>query len=1029
MRFGLITLISFALTNSWAADVTSRPAFAYSKLIGGSGSDIGMAVATDSAGNVYVAGTTTSLDFPLVNAFQRRIGGVPVRATADGGKNWTMPGLPDPVYTVAGSSKAPATVYAGTTNALYKSVDSGKTWAIQPAFGSASVNALWVDSEAPSIVHAATNRGMLKSDDEGATWKAPPSGAGNVLALAAHPSKPARLFAAMDIGTRPARASLYRTTDSGATWTILPNSPYGPITLATDASNPDVLYAGVATSGFVSGSATALYKSLDGGDTWTKVSQPRLAISTFAIASGTGYVLAATLDGVLRSVDGGATWTATALTSSAGAVAVDPTRGQAAYASTATGVFASADGGATWVSILRVRQLVETIAVAPTSPPTLYIGGATGRNVFVTKWSGDGKELVYATYLGGSYYDYATGIAVDRQGNAYVTGYTYSTDFPVTAGASQARNAGNFNAFLSKIGPNGDTLLYSTYLGGSTADAAFAIALDSAANVYLTGYAGSPDFPVTPGAPQTRLQQGCPAVPGVSPLYSSGDAFVAKLSTGGEGLRYASFLGGTCADEGIGIAVDSQGNAYVAGATTSADFPVTKGALQQAFRGGSTTGFLVRISSQGTTLDYATYLGGGSGDSALAVAVDAKGAAYVTGSTWGFDQPVYVTFASAGSNPSLNYPQVGFSAPIPGAAFVAKIDPTGAIRQYLKYLGGTGGAGTGISLDPSGNAWVTGIAYSDISAELFPTVHPFQAKYGTAFVSQLAPDGSTLLFSSYVEAARQAALDSSGNVFLVSYTYSNPAKPASPTALLVRIDGAVSTAVTLEEPLRIVKGSSFFVDRGVAPGEIVTMTGNGLGPAEEVGARSEPGGKIATSLAGTTVTFDGVAAPLLSVQARKIVCIVPFSLRYPGFTTVQAQAGGSASNSIKLPVWSNSIEILAAINENGSINSSEHRAAPGSIVTFYGAGFGQTVPGSDDGQINGTAVPKFTAGTIGATVADQRAQVLYAGPAPGQVAGIVQVNVRISQVPAGSYTAVLAWDPVSAADYYGNGVTLWVGQQ
>jgi photosystem II stability/assembly factor-like uncharacterized protein len=171
---------------------------------------------------------------------------------------------------------------------MYKSLDSGETWAVLPAAGSAPVNALWVDSETPSRVHAATNRGMLKSEDSGATWGTASSGVGNVLALAAHPSRPGRLFAAMDIGDYPSRPSLYRTTDSGATWTLLANSPFGPFALTCDASNPDVLYAGVSSAGFTSGSATSLYRSTDAGETWTKMAQVRLAIDTFAIASAPG---------------------------------------------------------------------------------------------------------------------------------------------------------------------------------------------------------------------------------------------------------------------------------------------------------------------------------------------------------------------------------------------------------------------------------------------------------------------------------------------------------------------------------------------------------------------------------------------------------------------------------------------------------------------------------------------------------------------------------------------------------------------
>jgi photosystem II stability/assembly factor-like uncharacterized protein len=163
-----------------------------------------------------------------------------------------------------------------------------------------------------------------------------------------------------------------------------------------------VLYAGASTAGFISGAATSLYRSTDGGDTWTKMSQPQLAISTFALASAPSGLFAATNTGLSRSSDGGASWTPTSINTAADAVTVDPTQNQTLYASAAKGIFASTDGGSTWTSILPIRQLVETIAVAPTTPPTVFVGADPGRNLFVTKWSGDGKQMIYSTYLGGS---------------------------------------------------------------------------------------------------------------------------------------------------------------------------------------------------------------------------------------------------------------------------------------------------------------------------------------------------------------------------------------------------------------------------------------------------------------------------------------------------------------------------------------------------------------------------------------------------------------------------------------------------
>jgi uncharacterized protein (TIGR03437 family) len=341
----------------------------------------------------------------------------------------------------------------------------------------------------------------------------------------------------------------------------------------------------------------------------------------------------------------------------------------------------------------------------------------------------------------------------------------------------------------------------------------------------------------------------------------------------------------------------------------------------------------------------------------------------------------------------------------------------------VRYIGGSWGAGTGISLDAAGNIWVAGRANPRISSEAFPTVHPFQAKDGGGFVTEIANDGSSLLFSSLTESAQQIALDSSGNAFLVGSTYSNTAK-TSYSALLQRIDASVPSALTLEEPMPIVT-SPGSIDHGAAAGEIVVLAGSGLGPSQEAGAVLGPLGRLATTLGGTSVTFDGRPAPLLSVQAQKIVCIVPFGLR--NTTTVQVQNNGTRSNSILVPVWSSAIEIVTVVNADGTINSSTHPAAPGSIVTFYGAGFGETSPSSAgaDGAINGSVATKFVTGTVAANIASQNAQVLYAGPAPGQVTGVVQINVRVPQVNAGSYPALIGWSPLNTDAY--TGVTLWVG--
>jgi uncharacterized protein (TIGR03437 family) len=1042
MKFLAVFLLGLATATSQAEDSVVRPALTFEKIIGGTGYDLGTSVAVDAKGDIYITGTTTSLDFPTKNGFQQRMGGAPVRASTDGGKTWVTPAIASPVFTVTGSPKQNGVFFAGTSNGIYKSTDAGKTWAALTSGPQYQVNAIVVDGSDPNVLYSAGFDGILKSQDSGLTWRVsrPQSRSGeDAIVLVAHPARSSTLFAGTAVGGVPSAPSLYRSTDAGATWSLLPDSPIGTFALANDPTNPDVLYAGVSPSGFSGGGnqGAAVYKTSDAGDTWTKVVDLPLAINTLTVAVSSMAVYAATDNGVMRSRDGGATWTATPITAATDTVAVDPNNPQAVYIN-AGGIYASIDGGTTWSSVLPIRQYVQTISVVPATPSIVFVGATPGQNMFVSKWSADGAEMLYSTYLGGSYADFPNGLAVDGQGNAYVTGYTFSTDFPVTASALQPKNAGSYNAFFAKISPDGAKLVYSTYLGGSTGDAATAIAVDGNGNAYLTGYAGSADFPVTVNAAQPHLRQACSAASapgGALSLRNVGDAFIAKINADAGALGYATYLGGTCADEGLGIAVDSTGSAYVVGATTSPDFPATKGAFQETFRGGANTGFLAKLNPQGTAIAYATFLGGPGSDSANAVALDGQGNIYVTGSSMGFDQllfglPPFGIFDLRFAN---LLPVPGFPINGVGAAYVLKLDSTASSKEYVRYIGGNFGNGTAIGVDPLGRAWVAGTTNPyRISTPLstpFPTVHPFQAGTGQGFVTEVSADGSVILFSSLMDSASGLALDATGNAFVIGNTTRFVSyKYFYPSALFDRIDGAVPRAVTVEQPQRLVArlDSSFLYD-GVASSEIIVLTGTGLGPDQEIAAQLTEAGTVATSLGGTSVTFDGVLAPLLSVQAERVVGIVPFAIadRQLSTTKMQVQTNNSSSNAILLGATTSAVEALVAVNEDGTLNSADRPAAPGSAMTVYAAGFGQTVPASVDGRINGIGTLKVN--PVGVNIANQDAEILYAGPAPGQVAGITQINFRLPELTASQYTAYVGWGPFGTFGDY-NSISVYVGQ-
>ena len=304
--------------------------------------------------------------------------------------------------------------------------------------------------------------------------------------------------------------------------------------------------------------------------------------------------------------------------------------------------------------------------------------------------------LSYSTYLGGNSGETIWDMAVDASGSAYVAGETMSalTNL-VTPGALQTNFAGGTSvdgdAFVAKFNPTGSALVYLTYLGGKTDDSAQAIALDGQGNAYLTGFTDSTNFPTTPGAFQSQIS----GVPEVNFPIHPVDAFVAKLNPTGSTLIYSTYLGGSGADGGIGIAVDSLGNAYVVGRTESTNFPV-RNALQTT-NAGAADAFVTKLDASGSVLLYSTYLGGTNLDYGEGIAVDPLFNAYITGVTRSTNFPTANPF-----QPRLG--SIGASD-----AFVAKLDPTGTNLLYSTYLGGGGDDfGYRIALDAACNAYVTG---------------------------------------------------------------------------------------------------------------------------------------------------------------------------------------------------------------------------------------------------------------------------------------------------------------------------------
>lgn len=513
--------------------------------------------------------------------------------------------------------------------------------------------------------------------------------------------------------------------------------------------------------------------------------------------------------------------------------------------------------------------------------------------------------FVYSTYLGGSQEDVSYGIAVDAEGDCYVTGETFSSNFP-TANPLQPVLRGQ-DIFVAKLNPSGTALLYSTYIGGSGSEVGYSIAVDAANSAYVTGYTKSNNFPTA-----NALQ----------PVNRGGaDAFLLKLNPTGSALVYSTYLGGSAAGSGDGdfgyaIALDSLANAYITGETNSIDFP-TVNALQPN-KGGGRDAFVAKVNAAGSALVYSTYLGGSAYEHSginvdsnstkpgNRIAVDVTGSAVVIGYTWSTDFPtvnaiqptnrghgdvfvsklnpsgsalVFSTYLGGsgndlaygvaldssnsiyltGNTTSGNFPTMNALQPaIAGfeEAFVTKINAAGTALVYSTYLGGSSrDSAWGIAVDASGNCYVIG----DTTSTNFPTGNLLQPGYGggtDVFVSKLNAAGSALVYSSFVGGASAdfgtaITADSAGNVFVAGYTIStdfpttNPLQPANRgiyDVFVSKIDSVVFSVVVIVS------------NKGGNNGQLsATIVGGGFQPGATVKlkASNQP------DIPGTNLIMDG----------------------------------------------------------------------------------------------------------------------------------------------------------------------------
>ncbi len=366
----------------------------------------------------------------------------------------------------------------------------------------------------------------------------------------------------------------------------------------------------------------------------------------------------------------------------------------------------------------------------------------------------DENQLYYSTLIGSSGGDIAADIEIDQNGFIYIAGGTSSPYFPTTNGASDVIYGGVDDGFVCKLSPDGEEIIYSTFIGGDSIDQIADISVDSTGCVYVTGYTQSSDFPITSGALNTTYNGG------------NEDGFVCKLSSDGSTLEYCTYIGGSSDDKSTSITIDDSGNVFITGQTDSADFPITMGAYNDTLTGSMDNTFVCKVNSDGTDLLYSTFIGEADDTIGSHLEIDGEGYAYVSGKTYNTNFPTTIGAFDQSYNGG-------------GDGYLCKINLDGSDLVYATFLGGSMTENIkSMCIDHLGNIYLAGYTNSVDFPTIMGAFDETFNENSDGFLCKINSDGSDLLYSSYLggsgsDYAYAISLDYEDNVWVTGYTSSS----------------------------------------------------------------------------------------------------------------------------------------------------------------------------------------------------------------------------------------------------------------